>query len=132
MNKNEKVQTSQGMSQGQLFEFVGALLKAIPSSLTKDIAQGWIENPSGLKKLMQGLVPPTSSSLALSGNIQAQIDVARSILNSEKYKKPSLKTHVIGPQELAGLGFESSPKKLPRFRLFLKITMWACHKYFCI
>jgi len=53
------------------------------------------------------------SKFELSDELAKQLDLASSILNSDKYKKTTILTNVIGPQELINLGFEVKADEIP-------------------
>lgn len=38
--------------------FVGFMIQNVPDGLTGDIMQGWMNNPSAMKRFLSGLVPP--------------------------------------------------------------------------
>ena len=42
----------------QTAKLVARMAECLPSDLDTQTAQGWIDNPQGLKKLLRGLVPP--------------------------------------------------------------------------
>lgn len=92
------------ITAGQVKDLGSALLQAIPTDMSSEIAQGWIGNKTGLQKVLREvLCPPTQLLEIVAETLVAGYDrfVAADHLKVDTSKRATLKIALLGNQLMA-------------------------------